>query len=691
MNHSIDQTKCRSFSATANPLFFKVLLPGFRRRLSIPPKFARKHLAHVNRNRNRAIIKSPLGKSWNVYVHVNEEGYFFKKGWRRFAQDHELCSKDLLVFEYEGCLRFSVKLFDSCACEKEYPPSILNGVEECESMIEIFEPSTNSPSGCTKQGLLNDEHRLKLNKWTTENFHVYSRNGISFFKTTIRPINISRSYMWIPPKFSAISGFQYRQEITMRDPRGREWQMKVFHHGTREKHDEFCGEWRNLVRVNALEVGDVCIFEFNPNRKDVIDVHMVKKQSESYLCRKEIPLSVPKTEVKQIPSTCLKRQASYEESEVTLKKRMRNSSQSSGSACLSRFPSFKISITSSKLIESYVSIPGDFVELNGLQNGSCVMLRDPKGRLWQVKLYHGFRNKYWSQLQGQWHEFVIANGLRSGDICVFKLIIGEKNRILDVCIINGLSAIKRIFSPLYGSEKCKILSETGCSTQGSSDSECKIKSSKKKKRTRKRNTNGVYRQNGISFFESTIKPANISYPYMWIPPKFADLNGFRNIREIMIRDPRSRLWHMKICHRNRRNERSFYGGWLKFTQVNGLEVGDVCVFEYNPYREKNIMDVHIVKKQSEPKPCEEETPYPAQRKTEKCEIGTKFENPIQNASFGQSEVELISIQRSGSVCSKHLPSFEISIKPSNLVKSYMVRPSQATLTKFCFSLSHIII
>ncbi|KAK1268269.1 B3 domain-containing protein REM6 [Acorus gramineus] len=130
----------------SKPLFFKVLLPGSLKKLSVPPKFVRKHLSHVNLSKNRATIKSPLGRSWDVCVHVNKEGHFFEDGWCVFVRDHDLHMGDFLVFKYKGCLDFNVKLFDSSGCEKEYPPSARNRSEEHTDWTKIDKPPTTSPS-----------------------------------------------------------------------------------------------------------------------------------------------------------------------------------------------------------------------------------------------------------------------------------------------------------------------------------------------------------------------------------------------------------------------------------------------------------------------------------------------------------------------------------------------------------------
>ncbi|KAK1259783.1 hypothetical protein QJS04_geneDACA025018 [Acorus gramineus] len=132
------------------------------------------------------------------------------------------------------------------------------------------------------------------------------------------------------------------------------------------------------------------------------------------------------------------------------------------------------------------------------------------------------------------------------------------------------------------------------------DEECEIK--QKNCTTGRSRDKDVHQSDGISYFKATISQFNICYSYLGIPSKFSSMNGFRDKREITVGDPEGREWQLRISHSRgkQRNQRFFYGDWLNFARVNGLVVGDVCTFEYNPGGEKDIMYVSILKKQSEP-------------------------------------------------------------------------------------------
>ncbi|KAK1276528.1 B3 domain-containing protein REM10 [Acorus gramineus] len=793
------------FSSSTKPLFFKVLVHGFHKKLSIPPTFVRKHLAHLNSSKSRGTVKSPLGRSWIVCVNVNDKGCFLEDGWRLFVRDHDLRVSDFLVFQYEGRLNFSVKLFNGSGCEKEY-----------KSGTKVDVPPSTSPNGCTKQESSGNECKITSKKRTTKSTPlrndiatraVYKKKGISFFEFTIKLSNLSYPYMHIPCKFAAVNGFREKGEIMVRDPGGREWQLKISHRGRLRNETRLCGEWLNLAKVNGLEVGDVCIFKFNPhsdimdvqiakknsilncckkeateecrteneiekqcpigctrqgssddecklnlrmtehpqtrnaaevkdihnrdgisfyeatmnwtnitrpymwiprkfadlnclrgreimmrdpNRRlwkmkicrynkiykrifsgewlnfaqvnglevgdvcifeynphvlDIIDVRIVKKKSELNHCKKEMPHSAQRNtekyiteskSEKQTPTSCLKRRASYGESEVKLKKRVRMSHQGSGSK---QHLSFKISMTPYNLFDSYLSIPGEFTESNGLEDGSQMMLRDPKGRSWEVQINHKLRSKNWSQLLGQWHQFVVANALQTGDICVFKLSAGGDEDILDVRILKGQSVKEEFPSVQTGSEEYQTESQSGTLSGSFSNG---IITQQDPKRVREmehkkeatmcpqRNDTSemdvAHTKCEASWFTVSLKTHNIKKSYMYIPAEFAASNGFQKRKKINLRDRRGRLWEMKIFNsfHPKRRESRFCGMWLQFVRANGLEVGDICLLKHVSDGEE-IMDVRIIKNQPGPRP----------KSTRNCKIeGTRFPS-----SIGESRLE----------------------------------------------------
>ncbi|KAK1268268.1 hypothetical protein QJS04_geneDACA006561 [Acorus gramineus] len=203
-----------------------------------------------------------------------------------------------------------------------------------------------------------------------------------------------------------------------------------------------------------------------------------------------------------------------------------------------------------------------------------MMLRYPKERLWEFQIYYRCRNKNWSQFRGQWHEFVIAIGLQSGDVCVFELIgCGEKD-VLNVRILNGQS-VKNNDSEEF---KTKVEASTH-----SYDCEIKLKKQvarclQQKDATKEEN---VLPQSTRRCFKVSINPFNLLLPYMNIPHEFIESNGLQHTCKVRMTNANGRSWEVSILHRQ--NDRSrFTGGWQKFIDSNGFGVGEVLVFEIDP-------------------------------------------------------------------------------------------------------------
>ncbi|KAJ3678947.1 hypothetical protein LUZ61_021111 [Rhynchospora tenuis] len=113
-----------------NPHFFKILVGDFAQRMAskIPPNFV-KHLQEDITARPSSSLKPPIitasiegptGSTWHVELEKTTTGLFFTTGWSKFVEDHSLKEHELLTFRYNGCMSFTVLIFDKTACEKEH-------------------------------------------------------------------------------------------------------------------------------------------------------------------------------------------------------------------------------------------------------------------------------------------------------------------------------------------------------------------------------------------------------------------------------------------------------------------------------------------------------------------------------------------------------------------------------------------
>jgi hypothetical protein len=105
------------------PQFLKVLFTEFMEKMPIPAKFMRRHLA-AEPGLRRATLVSPLKKFWHVDVvrdgHGGDNDVYVAGGWVEFVRANGLEEENFLVFRYEGNMVFTVKVFETSGCIKDY-------------------------------------------------------------------------------------------------------------------------------------------------------------------------------------------------------------------------------------------------------------------------------------------------------------------------------------------------------------------------------------------------------------------------------------------------------------------------------------------------------------------------------------------------------------------------------------------
>ncbi|VVB08863.1 unnamed protein product [Arabis nemorensis] len=101
----------------ANRHFFKPLLPGFHRHLTIPEAFFLTHIKGQNKQK-AAELRSDASKiTWKVKV---EDGQRLTDGWKEFVVAHDLRIGDIVVFRQDKDMGFHVTLFGPSCCEIQY-------------------------------------------------------------------------------------------------------------------------------------------------------------------------------------------------------------------------------------------------------------------------------------------------------------------------------------------------------------------------------------------------------------------------------------------------------------------------------------------------------------------------------------------------------------------------------------------
>ncbi|KAL9170423.1 hypothetical protein ABFS82_04G144600 [Erythranthe guttata] len=211
--------------------FFNVMVPGFHNHLNLPSSFCEKL---KDENSKRAILKSRIGK-WKIDVCRNGEGIIrFENGWPQFVRDHGLSIEDFVVFEHTGDFHFNISIFDHTACEKEFP---------VESKKEHQENSKR------------ESDKANVTFYHTRNPH--------FFLTMKPSFALKTPGVHIPVEFVRSVNLSQKSSITLMDPQGREWPVKLRLQTKSRLRARMYSGWHDFYVSNELKNGDVCVFELN--------------------------------------------------------------------------------------------------------------------------------------------------------------------------------------------------------------------------------------------------------------------------------------------------------------------------------------------------------------------------------------------------------------------------------------------
>ncbi|CAL1380456.1 unnamed protein product [Linum trigynum] len=283
----------------AGTRFFKIILQSTLsdRKLLIPGEFVRNQGEYLLES---AILKVPSGATWAVDVVRDEIGVWFSNGWQEFAEFHSLEFGHFLVFEYEGCSRFSVVICDKTAAEIAYPIPTTSepNVEEIEDSFDtrirkkskpLSEVSPRQAKNKKKRmrGSISAENAAKIGSWTRivsqadgsdDEQDGESKRMISeepscttkckaitgftsphpFFEVQITTSMLKKRHLHVPQSFSSrhIARDEKVVELQIRD---ETWPVTVS--WKQNKYVRFAGGWFRFVKENLVKPGDFCVFE----------------------------------------------------------------------------------------------------------------------------------------------------------------------------------------------------------------------------------------------------------------------------------------------------------------------------------------------------------------------------------------------------------------------------------------------
>ncbi|KAJ4787519.1 B3 domain-containing protein [Rhynchospora pubera] len=305
-----------------NPHFFKILVGDFTQRMRIPPNFV-KHLqeditakpsSSLKSPTITASIEGPTGRTWHVELEKTTTGTFFTTGWSKFVEDHSLKEHELLIFRYNGCMSFTLLIFDKTACEKEHgdddgvsgndgrqtrlKPRKLNFGEETSvpsTEHYIIDTETEDEENVTgvetstrkrKKGFVRSKRSCKpLSKRcpVTEKEKLNAQKAAQsfasenpYFMIRLKPSHIYSKNMQLrlPVEFSRRFLPRSKTEVVLRvSANSNTWSVAYLAYVT--DRDRLSRGWISFVRDNSLEVDDYCAFELVKSAEFLVHIFRV--------------------------------------------------------------------------------------------------------------------------------------------------------------------------------------------------------------------------------------------------------------------------------------------------------------------------------------------------------------------------------------------------------------------------------
>lgn len=85
----------------------------------IPSMFVQRYIPKEHLNCKMAVVFSPIAKTSQIVVEINQTVMFFVGGWSQFLEFHDITHANCLRLRYEGNMVFTVKVFEPNGCERE--------------------------------------------------------------------------------------------------------------------------------------------------------------------------------------------------------------------------------------------------------------------------------------------------------------------------------------------------------------------------------------------------------------------------------------------------------------------------------------------------------------------------------------------------------------------------------------------
>ncbi|KAK6129046.1 hypothetical protein DH2020_037207 [Rehmannia glutinosa] len=257
----------------SRPSFFKVMIKDFTSHMQLPPAFVRKYgeiLPEITK------LRTSSGGTWNVDLEkIDEENYWFTRGWTKFAKDVGVKLGEFLVFWFNiGKSTFDVSIYGTTGCERQIsgsnspieasdgtPANIYSKTEvnNKKSSAYVVEKEAEGSDGTQEQD------------YTSEEAHPQ-------FKLRLKKHH--RSRVTIHKEFAVAAGLTSKEALVLQyPPKQRCWPVMLQQVPILSWFRlDISRGWSEFRRTNGLVYEKTYLFEYIPD-KNVIQIKLLNGEN----------------------------------------------------------------------------------------------------------------------------------------------------------------------------------------------------------------------------------------------------------------------------------------------------------------------------------------------------------------------------------------------------------------------------
>ncbi|KAF7127870.1 hypothetical protein RHSIM_Rhsim11G0170400 [Rhododendron simsii] len=348
-----------------------------------------KHLS--NEMGDRATLKGPSDDAWTIVVHEKNNGTYLQDGWQDFMRFHSLGKNEFLLFRYDGNSHFSVRIYDQSGLERQSESVITCKHREARKM------EAESSAGKRKQG------RPRKNNINPDNLHQskYCKKGEDGAGLSFPLHKLKRA-----KKSKRIEHATIKIEEEEMEP------TDVVAYPLLMGNE---GEKGN--RERKKEKGKT------HEKHDSKNIKCAKRKIKAEEMEPTIDSQTIRPPIEEERGRVLEKEESFTSNFPCYKCCLKQSSVQTIFLLVSIHPSFYLSTSVSFLVHNgrqlLQPICRPFSQTHFPPFRTHIVLRNSKGKGWVVTVIpvagrHSF--------SGGWRSFVVDNGLKEGDACIFELV-----------------------------------------------------------------------------------------------------------------------------------------------------------------------------------------------------------------------------------------------------------------------------